>query len=253
MVMKTNKVKYLATLFLFPLLLANSPAPFPEHSNYKDIEVSYSFVSESNNDRKYDLTITNTGESFALVHRWLVTDDYKYFDGLTENNVFKTECLGPGKTKVFQLTTTAVLENEIEATTKWKTIYYPIVDNGVSYANPNVTVDNGNCVIKANFKNVGDYYYAAVVELKYQSETYFVDSEYNGSLRFSIGQDLNPSDIEIQNITFFRSSYHVYRSALLSFLITYFVIIGVFLVTTITSITVFLIVRNKRNKNKEIK
>ncbi|MBO5577615.1 MAG: hypothetical protein J5955_00665 [Bacilli bacterium] len=251
--MKANKVKYLAPLFLFPLLLANSPAPFPEHGHYKDIEVAYSFVSESGDYRKYDLTITNTGESFALIHRGLFTDNDWHFYDVTDNNIFETECVGSGKTKVFQLTTKAVLENEIEATTKWETVYYPIVDNGVSYTNPNVTVDNGDCVIKANFKNVGDYYYAAVVELKYQSETYFVDSKYNGSLRFSIGQDLNPSDVEIQNITFFRSSYHVYMSRLLPFFITYLVIIGVFLVTTITSITVFLIVRNKRNKNKEIK
>ena len=251
MVMKTNKVKYLATLFLFPLLLANSPAPFPKYDNYEDIEVSYTFLEVDGRNRLYDLTITNTGDSFAIVSESLSTDDY-YFGNVSGSGLFENECVAPGQTRIFKLTTTTVLEDVIEATTKWETRYYSIVDNNVSYSNPRVSKNSSQCVIDANFKNVGDYYYAAVVELKYQSETYFVDSKYNGSLRFSIGQDLNPSDIEIQNITFFRSSYHVYMSRLLPFFITYFVIIGAFLVTTITSITVFLIVRNKRKKNKEV-
>ncbi len=193
--------------------MANSPAPMPTITNYDDIDVSYTFIERGEDSLIYDMTITNRGSSFALISDNLKTVNPSSYYGYIKGDVFRDECLAPQQTKTFKFLSYDPIEDFIQDDTTWSTCRYDTLDENISWSNPVIEQNTAYYTIKADFKNFGDYYYSAIVELLYEDEIYYIDAKCNGKkyLCLYVEQEINPNDIEVRNITFFRSSYETYK------------------------------------------
>lgn len=211
--MKTKNFKLLPILVFAPLLMANSPAPMPTITDYDDIDVSYTFIEKSEDSLLYDMTITNKGSSFALVSNYLKSINPSRYFGHIKGDVFRDECLAPNQTKTFKFLAYDPIEDFIQDDTTWSTQSYDTLDDNIAWSNPVIEKNTAYYTIKADFKNLGDYYYSAIVELMYEDEIYYIDTDYNNKkyLCLYVEQEINPKDMEIRNITFFRSLYETYK------------------------------------------
>ena len=217
--MKKRRV-YLGLLAL-PLLMANSPMPYPHYQEYDDIEVNVTELSTSGEKgHRYSFEVENTGNrhlytqggntffSFAGIDR----DNYlvNAFSGQMTDKLFRTQTVKPGQT------TTFIVDNEealdLEKTVRFKTHSFEIVDEGITYSEPIVEKDKENdntYKIKTKFSKLGDYYYAIAVDVKYDGEDYsFVITD---SKMFKVEKEIDLSKLSIENMTFYRSSYNTYK------------------------------------------
>lgn len=238
-----------------PFLMANSPAPFPTSAEYYDINVAYSFVGKEDNDYLYDLTITNTGNEYALISQYLGAN-YSGIYGTIECDAFRNECLAPNQTKTYKYVADGNFDNIVNEEITWHTYYYSIKENNITWSNVSIQKGSSYYVIKGDFKNVGDYYYSSIVELVYQDETYYIDARYSDkSLRLYVEQDINPNNIEIKNITFYQSSYQTYKGGMyLAYAIYIFLgllILGIFVIPPAIIIPIS-VVSYKRKKHNNV-
>lgn len=253
--MKVKNFKLLLTLAFAPLVMANSPAPMPAMTNYDDIDVSYTFIERGEDSLIYDMTITNKGNSFALVSDHLKSVNPSKYYGYIKGDVFRDECLAPHQTKTFKFLSYDPIEDFIQDDTTWSTCCYNTLDENVSWSNPVIEQNTACYTLKADFKNFGDYYYSAIVELLYEDAVYYIDAPYNNKkyLCLYMEKDINPNDIEVRNITFFRSLYETYKGGKIIATVTYIffglILFGIFLIPPAIIIPVSIVSYKRKKRN----
>ena len=253
--MKAKNFKLLPILVFAPLLMANSPAPMPTIANYDDIDVSYTFIERGEDSLIYDMTITNKGSSFALVSDSLKTVNPSRYYGYIKNDVFRDECLAPQQTKTFKFLSYDPIEDFIQDDTTWSTYCYDTLDENISWSNPVIEQNTAYYTIKADFKNFGDYYYSAIVELLYEDEIYYIDAPCNNKkyLCLYMEKDINPNDIEVRNITFFRRSYKTSKwgkiVAIGSSIFFVLILLGILLIPPAIIIPVSIVSYKRKKRN----
>ena len=201
------------------------------------------------------MTITNKGDSFALLCDHLRSaNPYKYY-GVIKGDVFSDECLAPHQTKTFKFLAGDPIEDFIQDDTTWSTDCYDILDKNVSWSNPVIEQDAYYYTLKADFKNIGDYYCSAIVELLYEGDVYYVDAPYNNRkyLRLNMEKDINPNDIEVRNITFFRSSREKYKGGKIIAAVFYFffglILLGILLIPPAIIIPISIVSHKRKQRN----
>ena len=253
--MKAKNFKLLLILAFAPLLMANSPAPMPTIRNYDDIDVSYTFIEKSEDSLLYDMTITNKGSSFALVSNYLKSINPSRYFGHIKGDVFRDECLAPNQTKTFKFLAYDPIEDFIQDDTTWSTYCYNTLNDNITWSNPVIEKNTAYYTLKADFKNLGDYYYSAIVELLYEDEVYYIDAPYNNKkhLCLYMEKDIDPNDIEIRNITFFRSSYETYKGgkniATGIYIFSGLILLGILLIPPAIIIPVSIVSYKRKKRN----
>lgn len=253
--MKAKNFKLLPILAFAPLLMANSPAPMPTITNYDNIDVSYTFIERGEDSLIYDMTITNKGGSFALVSNSLKSINPSKSYGYIKGDVFRYECLAPHQTKTFKFLSYDSIEDSIQDDTTWSTYCYDTLDENVSWSNPVIKQNTAYYTLKADFKNFGDYYYSAIVELLYEDDVYYIDAKCNGKkyLCLYMEKDIDPKDMEIRNITFFRSSYETYKGGKIIAAAIYIffglILLGILLIPPAIIIPVSIVSYKRKKRN----
>ena len=252
--MKTKNYKLLPILLFAPLLMANSPAPMPTITNYDGIDVSYTFIERGEDSLIYDMTITNKGSSFALVSKFLSINPSRYY-GYIKGDVFRNECLAPHQTKTFKFLSYDPIEDFIQDDTTWSTYCYDTLDENISWSNPVIKQNTAYYTLKADFKNLGDYYYSAIVELLYEDEIYYIDAPYNNNKKYLclyMEKDIDHNDIEVRNITFYRSSYKTRGGRIIATGIYIFfglILLGILLIPPAIIIPVSIVSYKRKKRN----
>lgn len=253
--MKAKNFKLLPILAFVPLCMANSPVIRPSTANYDDIDISYTFIERVNDSLIYDMTITNKGDSFALLYGHLRSvNPYKNYGGI-RGDVFTDECLAPHQTKTFKFLTDDPIEDFIRDDTTWSTDCYDILDENVSWSNPFIEQDTYYYTLKADFKNIGDYHYSTIVELLYEGDVYYVDAPCNNRkyLRLNMEKDINPNDIEVRNITFFKSSRETYKGgktiAIVFYVFFGLILFGILLIPPAIIIPISIVSHKRKQRN----
>ncbi len=235
--------------------MANSPAPMPTITKYDDIDVSYTFIERGEDALVYDMAITNKGNSFALVSNYLESINPSKYFGYIKGDVFRDECLAPNQTKTFKFLSYDPIEDFIQDDTTWSTKCYGTLDDNITWSNPVIEKNTAYYTIKADFKNFGDYYYSAIVELMYEDEIYYIDTQCNNKkyLCLYVEQEIDPNDIEVRNITFFRSSYTTYKGgnniATVIYVFFGLILLGILLIPPAIIIPVSIVSYKRKKRN----
>ena len=207
---------YLGLLTL-PLLMANSPMPYPNNQYYRSIETSFTALPSYSEKYRYSMEVKNTGEFYLYTHNdsnqsftisqsgeTIFQKNYMKMD----NAIFETQTLKPGSTATYTIELDKTLDEEksIEVVT----LAFELEDMNPTYSEPKVVKDSGNWYkIDTKFSHLGDYYYAIVIDAKYQDKDYsFVVTD---SKKFKVNQELDLTKFSIEGMTFYRSSYKTYK------------------------------------------
>ena len=209
-----NKKALLSLMCVAPLLMANSPAPYPTRETYKDIDVTITKVEDLvDNTTRYQLEIENTGKLYGII-------DYNYIDlsygdtGSTSlyihrQSLFNDELLAPGQSKVY-LTETPFKLDKIESP-KWSISTYAYPDENVTFSNFVVTESKSTgYYITYDVKNLGDYYYTYIVDITYDGADYSFEVSDSSNYFYSV-QKLDLSKLQVKSMHAFRSSYNTYK------------------------------------------
>ena len=214
-----KKRRYYLGLLALPLLMANSPMPYPHYQEYDDIESTITELpSYSEVTRRYSLEVKNVGNKHLYVYKGdgnfdfgaIDQDDYlvNAFTADMTDKVFKSQTLKPGQTATF----ITYNELDLDKTVRVKTHAFEIIDESITYSTPTVEKDkegDNRYVVKTKFSKLGDYYYAIAVDAKYDGKDYsFVMTD---SKIFKTEEEIDLDKLSIENMTFYRSSYNTYK------------------------------------------
>ena len=254
--MKQNKIALLSLLAVSPLFLANSPAPYATVEDYTDISVVCNSVTEVSNGYAYDLSVTNTGDYYALLNQGMIIND-RYFYGDVEEELFFEEAIAPKQSKTFKYVSTEKYEDLENA--KWAMRAFTYLDSGITFSDLSIEYQgNKMYAINGKGKGDGDYYYCCIMELTYEDTTYYVSSKLNFNKKlayFTTTQEIDASKITLKQITAYRSVYNTYKGGkILAYIIYGFIgliILFVLLIPAAIIIPVS-IAKSRHRKNQEI-
>ena len=213
-------MKHFKTLFsvmmTMPLLMANSPAPFPNYEKYSSLEVQVQKVVDLVDDTyRFQLDIKNVGENYAFLPYKQIECASKnkgsyYFEAYRQS-LFDNEAIAPGKTKVFFVETFAELD-KLEEPTTWYLSAYSLPDTNVTFSNYSVKkINKKEYQLSYKADGLGDYYYAYIIDATYKEKEYsFVLDQY-GSSRFYTTEELDLDKLTISGMHAYRTSYNTYK------------------------------------------
>lgn len=256
-----KKLRYAPLLLLAPLLMGNSPAPYPTFGKYKDVSVSV--VSKTTNGTeaygytyRYVIEVTNTGTDYvtsdgglsAKTNIYLNRDIVPNVEALMNSSIFEREAVGPGQTRRFTVvSTTNYSEDDFNeaACTGFTT-----VDLNVTYENAKIVKNDArsyNLTI-GKISNKSDYYYYAAVDVVYQGEnrSFIINGDKTNKVVTSV--DLDLEQLEIKNIKFYRSSYNTYHPKFSPLDLVIFGIPALFILVIAASIVIPIVIVTRRRK-----
>ena len=261
--MKKNYLRYLPLLMLSPLLMANSPAPYPDLYDYRDLNVTTSFLDKANDQElgevyRYSVTVNNTGDSLALLNHGInLETDHEGYYSTERGTIFYDEVLMPGKTETVIISCTNEMNFDDE-NDQWMTETLINRDDNVTFSNISVEEKNGYYQLNAKIKGTGDYYYTSIVELEYDGEIHYIEVRITtGKMMssFDTSETLDLSKLKVNSITAYRSTNNTYKGGvILAWMIYGFfglIILGMLLIPAAIIIPIS-IVRYRRNKRNNI-
>ena len=211
-----HKAKFaLSLLFITPLLMSNSPAPYPSTDRYEELDVTYTLldrvdIGDGALGYRYQLDALNTGELYANTRSWNIKIKEGYLSMNPEGLLFDDEAIIPKESKTYYVTLSIELEPEDDT---WITNAFSVVDEDVTFANYSIErVQDKKYKLKADISGLGDYYYCALVEVTYNEERYAFSVYLNNTdSLISTFEELELDKLSIDKITAFRSSYQKYK------------------------------------------
>ena len=260
--MKKNRAKLLSLLLFTPLLMANSPAPMPTTRNYEDFSVNCTLLSESENNYRYQLEITNNGEEYISVfyHYGFRLNNRSVYYSEAEGKLFDSEMIIPHQTKTYIIQTYDPLN--LDGEQRWSTEIYDMKDENVTFANYSlVKTSNNKYSLKSDIEGEGDYYYAGIIEVTYDGVDYAFEVDLDrGDPYVFTNEELDLTKLTINKITAYRSSYNTYKANIGGFVKALAIGIGIIALIAfgVVSLIVFAIVLTitlidkHRQKNKTI-
>ena len=247
-----NKKRFLLPLlFVTPLLMGNSPAPFPTDEEYGNIDVTCSFIKEVEKGYQYQIIMNNNGDSYASLSD-LRQNGRHIYQSQVDGLLSLSEYLSPSNSKTYTIVTDYQLNIQDEDV--WSTTTFAIKDEGVTFKNSSI-VKSGDLglKLKSDISGLEDHYYSAIVDFDYEGTNYALEFHLKSSQTVYINEDIDVSKITINKITAFRSSYHTYKVNWKNALIVLIPIIAicVFLFLVVPAITVAIVVVANQNKKKK--
>lgn len=247
-----------------PLLMANSPVPYPDLHAYQDIDVTTSFVEKFINSAnvelyKYNVTVNNTGEMPALLNHYLHYERSTSASDIIERpSIFNDEVLMPGQSETLIMNWTEEMSFDDE-NDRWTTETLINRDNNVTFSNITVKSNgDNNYQVNAKIKGTGDYYYTSIIELEYDGVVHYIEVRITtGKMMstFSTTEEIDLSKLKINSITAYRSTSNTYKGGvILAWMIYGFfglILLALLLIPAAIIIPIS-IVRYKRNKRKNI-
>ena len=210
-----NKKVLLSLVMMAPLLMANSPAPYPSYDEYSNLEVQVQRLAEfPDYTYRFQLDIKNTGDTYAFAQYGYIRcnkdlDNTYQFEAYRQS-IFNNEVIAPGKTQVF-FTETWTQIDKIEGPLTWYLTTFSIPDLDVSFSNFTFKkVEENQYKISYKTTGLGDYYYSYIVDVVYQEKEYsFILSDYDPYV--STAEELDLEALNVTGMHAFRSSYKIYR------------------------------------------
>lgn len=251
--MKTKRTAfYFGLLSVFPLLLGNSPAPFPYPTNYEDY-TNTSFVKTAVPDGfHYETTITNRGDGYIVVNELRVmvksTSRHYYDEKVTFDIIMPATTYSYSFTKDVDLDPLD-LTLEVEAYTTFITDY-SYSDVGAVTREPY----NDHYYIYAYLATISaptTHYYDIMTIYEYQGETYARHNRHYGATPCFFGyEEMEPSEIVIKDLVLLQGRKKNSGSGMVFILIAFMVlgIIGLGIFTLVPIVLTLLFIRAKQNK-----
>lgn len=220
-----NKRTTILTLLAIPFLMGNSPMPYPHHVDYTDLGYQIELLSKSDVTNSYRLTVKNKGELHLYGYSNSYSSQGNYFDLCSENDttivgaqmkqtdsLFESQTLGPNQTDTYYFECNNNVN--IAKVAYIKGYSFNEIDTEVTYSVPIVRrLENETGFvykIDTDIRNLNDYYYAVVVDVKYEGKDYSLIVEKKNP-KFQSYKELDLSKFTITGVTFYRSSYHTYK------------------------------------------
>ena len=211
-----NLKTLLPIIMMAPLLMANSPAPFPNYEEYSSVEVQAQKLADlADNTSRFQLDIKNVGENYAfLPYKQIECASKKngsyYFEAYRQS-LFDNEAIAPGKTQVYFVETFVELD-KLEEPTTWYLSAYSLQDTNVTFSNFNVTkIDKKQYQLSYKADGLGDYYYAYIIDATYKEKEYSFVLDFYGSSYFYTAEELDLDKLTISGIHAYRTSYNTYK------------------------------------------
>ncbi len=251
--MKKNVLKYLPLLMMSPLLVANSPAPYPSSSCYDDIKVDCKFDAMWDLGRHYNVTIENTGDNYVLLSEGFYEDGGLHFS--TSISPFKKGVIAPHKTIASGFVSKTEDDFEDENIV-WHAHVYDVKDENATFSDFAVKESRQNSYsITFKSKGVGDYYYALIVGLEYDGEEYFIECDYSAKSKNSSGfNTYNPIDLdklEVKSVAAYRSNYKANKGWGSMLIIFALVLSGVLLIPPAIIVPIILTKGGKETRSEK--
>lgn len=260
-IMKMKKRRIGLLLLAMPLLMANSPAPYPSSNSYKDIEASITKL----HDYAYRLNVKNTGDYHLSRGNFYLYDNegllVEQINKPIENAIFKTQKIGPNESASYIIQYSTNGAKDLTIVEKITTEAYDIKDENVTYSTPTIKKEKSSDYanyykINSKFSHLGDYYYIAAVSVTYKGEKYSFTTGTD-SKAFVTNEELDLSQLTIENIAFYRSNYNTYKGgyvlAGIFYVIQYlpYVMLGLALIVPPAIIIPISVTKAKRRRRRQ--
>lgn len=258
-----KKLKVLATslVLLLPLLMANSPAPYPLPNDYTSF-TNTAFVETQDPityKYTYTTTITNIGTQFVPIEDINIYDDTNivgdYYNSSLSGDIlrqnesreitftYNTQIAAPNlKVKAYQAPATGITYENIREFTKTESSEATTRLGRTAYKYTFLADVTG---LKTNV------FYQAVVTYKYAGNTFTGSIPRYSDFGFYSDVDMNFADIEIVEINFIQGR----ESGISNFinaLVRFFLIVGgLILLAIIVPLIILTVVLVKRKKRKQ--
>lgn len=214
--MKRRKKALLTSILALPLLMSNSVMVEPSYDfDYQSVVVSCihdGTYEETDNytKEKYLVTIENQGNRYPEISsdRLRLNDKYLWsYDW--KDKLFTNEVVPSGETKTYSLITRDELPLKEDGDDDWRFLTMNLEDQNVSFSNYSISQFDGKVYeIQATVEGLGDYEYAAIVDVTYKGVRYAFRAEMyssGGLYRISAKEELDLSQLTIDSIKAYRS------------------------------------------------
>ncbi len=252
---KRSLSKIVGFFFILPLLMSNSPLPYPTYEKYSSFESN--LVSVIGN--AYTFNIINEGNSKALLFTGNLNSlnneyiNYEKIEGL----LFDNEMFLPNEEK----TITIHLENPsyyniTETGNKFVGSIFTVLDENIQPKNFSVSRVNDNTyLLNGDFGDLSHYYYEGVVDLTYEGKEYSIHIDLDGKRQFKTSKELDLSKLTINKVSAYRSNYNRYEGGkilkIIGIVFLVCIAIDIFIIPPSIIIPVS-IVKYRRRKRKQI-
>ena len=209
------KRKYiLSLLFISPLLLGNSPAPYRGPDDYNDYEIN-NFVNE---EESFSFDLVDNGQGYIDLNFLNITDNTNRYLG---DRYYYTDLLiGPGQSRHFSILNNgkAYQKEDLNFQIYGYNDYF--VENAATFSSissfsKEISDDNRyfysfTCQYDKNTDEFG-IHYAPIFKVSDQTNIYYFKGDVlSKSYSFACDLDLDPALLEIQSYTFIEG-YEYYR------------------------------------------
>lgn len=218
--MKKNKKALLTSVVLLPFLMSNSPMVIPSYDyDYKSMVVScvhdgtFQEADNAQPKEKYTVTIENQGDRYPNVLDSFVLNNH-YISCTVKDNIFSREVVPLSETKSYSFITTEELplngEND-----EWRFSALDLPDENVTFSDCSISKQSDRVYdIECTVDGMGDYEYAAIVDVTYKGVPYAFEIELydSGKLaHFNTTKPLELSELTIDSIKAYRSYENRYN------------------------------------------
>lgn len=256
--MQKEKIALVSLLLILPLLLGNSPAPYPYPREYKDYTAT-PFVEHLLADEtyRYTTTITNTGTDYIAV-----SDTFLLSEGHTEIQLYPCHDIILPATS-YELIFNVDHQYEITTLSLVIQAYEPLLSDYTARNFKNITretYDEYGYIYNYEMDfsvTDNEYYYGLITVYEYEGVSYA--SSNGNSIRgefFYSQREMDPEAITITNVLLSKgrskNPYGALGKILTGFLIVLFIMSGfsLFLMIAVPiTLTVYFI---KRRKSREV-
>lgn len=260
-------------LVMMPLLMANSPSPYPHLGEYKDFtNTAIELVSSDETLKKhvYQTTITNSGEGYIELaytnlyqHRTLITsssDEYGFY-------------LAPTKSAVVSFTTSSLVPSIDSLSIGCIAFSDYQIDTFATYSNPSAFTKSGGAEnppltysMDIELEYEKNYTYTILISYTYDETEYITREAYIGNnedgnyIHFSDLEDFDVTKMAFKDLIFIQGR-EIGNSELSDILMTIVLgliggVIGIGILVALITLAVFgivYVVKTSRNKKVDPK
>jgi len=215
--MKKRKKALLTSILVLPLLMSNSIMPLPSSDyDYESFVLSCVHdgtyeVADSYTKEKYLITIENQGDRYPEIFRDFILNDHYFHSFDWKDKLFQDEVVPSGETKTYSLITKDKLPLNEGEEDEWNFSSLNLPDENVSFSNYSISKNDEyekTYKISSAIEGLGDYVYAAIVDVTYKGVRYAFETEIYSSGSFawiSTLEELDLSELTIDSIKAYRS------------------------------------------------
>ena len=218
--MKKNKKALLTSIILLPFLMSNSPSVTPSYDYYYESVVvscvhdgTFLPADDVTPKERYTVVIENQGDEYPRVFGGFSLNRH-YAECTVRDTLFRREVVPLGVTKTYIFVSDYVLplngENE-----EWAFHALNIKDENVTFSDYSIGEYSERAFqINCTIDGMGDYEYAAIVDVTYKGTPYAFETEISSSgtlEKIRTTEELELSELTIDSIKAYRSRENRYN------------------------------------------